>query len=196
MTQLLRLPAVGLPAAGLALVGGLSLVLAGPADGQMRVTPSLPVFALEAPYGEPWLLTPSQHPLGSETPAPAIAGLSPAARAAMGQDPSGRSPEVRSRPVQPPPARRGRTETAHDGDPPGTLSRDYVKIPSPIPNIRNRSLGPHLSPDAEFDVTSRTSMGVLGRADRLDVRPGVGIVPSVRARDLGAGVVLQYKLGP
>ena len=188
-----------LPVAGLALVGGLDPTWAGPADGKMRSRSSVPVFAREGPYGEPLQLVPPRHPLGVTTEAPGIADLSPVPRAATSADLSGRLPDAKSLPIQAPPVRPGTAATGEGDDAPvrpGTLGRDYVTIPAPIPNLRNRSLGPHLSPDAEFDVTSRTSMGVLGRADRLDVRPGAGIVPSVRARDLGAGVVLQYKLGP
>ncbi len=92
---------------------------------------------------------------------------------------------------------------------PGTLSRGYVTVPDPTPFLKRSgpALGPHLEPMREFDITDRTSIGVIGQADRMETRLGgtnatkgaVAIGPTGatnnRARDMGVGLSLQFKLG-
>lgn len=95
---------------------------------------------------------------------------------------------------------------------PGGLQTSFVKLPNMTPQMKPRTtLGPHLHPDAEFDLGDRASIGILGIADGL--RPstissalGRGFPgtygakapasPNSRPRDIGIGATFEIKLGP
>ena len=94
---------------------------------------------------------------------------------------------------------------------PGTLSTRFVTMPNPMPYLKNHSLGPHLKPDAEFDLSDRASFGVMGKLDGFgasDLTSFLGrtqpvasgakassAVPAMRSRDIGFGATLEIKLG-
>lgn len=92
---------------------------------------------------------------------------------------------------------------------PGALSTSFVKAPTPVPQLKNRSLGPHLKPDVTFDLNDRTSIGIISQLEgmrastitstlsRAQFLPSM-VRPSsspVRSRDLGIGASIEFKLG-
>jgi len=95
---------------------------------------------------------------------------------------------------------------------PGSLSRGFVKLPNPTPQLKpHATLGPHLRPDAEFDLGNGASLGFLGIADGLSpatisstfsrVVPSAAGArtspsPNTRPRDIGIGATFEIKLGP
>lgn len=95
---------------------------------------------------------------------------------------------------------------------PGSLPTSFVKVPTPVPMLKNRSLGPHLKPDATYELNDRTTIGIisqldglrastvmstLGRAQLLpsSIRTTSTPAHSMRSRDLGLGATLEFKLG-
>lgn len=95
---------------------------------------------------------------------------------------------------------------------PGSLSTSFVKVPTALPIVKNRSLGPHLKPDVTFDLNDRTTVGVISQLDGLrpstvmsalgrtqllppSMRPSSAAPHSMRSRDLGLGATFEFKFG-
>lgn len=95
---------------------------------------------------------------------------------------------------------------------PGRLSTSFAKVPGPAPFLRNRSLGPHLVPDAQFDLNDKTSLGVITPATsdgKTKLPLGTLATPAPfspvgrstashaiqKSKDLGFGLSLEYRFG-
>ncbi|HMO28159.1 hypothetical protein [Enterovirga sp.] len=93
---------------------------------------------------------------------------------------------------------------------PGMLSTRFVTMPSPVPVLKSHSLGPHLRPDAEFDLSDRTSIGFIGKLDGFGTSDVTSLLsrslpavagakssaaPVARPREIGFGATLEFKLG-
>ena len=185
------------------------LTWAGPAwTGQAGPWPA---FVVAGPYGSPLAMSvPATLPL-----VPDLVPLLPKQRR---EDAGSTPPSSR---VQLPSAQKSGPKKDDDDDDdddetkipprPGTLPTSFVKIPSPTPYLKNHSMGPHLRPDAEFDLNERTSLGILGQMDGLRSTNLMSILnrvqpttttagktpttPALRSRDLGFGAALEFKLG-
>ena len=179
---------------------------------------AVPSFLQAGPYGDAILLAPTPlGPVGHVPPGTgpvSIAGTWPIER---GRPFPGPTKIFSLRSVS-----GAAVSTAADDDDddephpsrPGTLPKGFTKLPDPTPYLRNRSLGPHLVPDAEYPLTDRTTLGLIGQLDRLDGKIGqsvvipsnsrlapatglrAGVSPASRSKDLGLGLSLEYKFGP
>lgn len=100
---------------------------------------------------------------------------------------------------------------------PGTLANTPVRIPTYDWRVQAKPVASHLAPDVSIDVDGRTSIGLFSDGTKVDMktgsglgsvlglrrdaiggptdRVGSGVLPSIRARDLSAGVTLQYRFG-
>lgn len=89
---------------------------------------------------------------------------------------------------------------------PGKVNQKPVKIPEAIPSVRQKrtSLGPHLEPIREFEITERATLGIIGQADRIGAKFGAPIsaerlertgMSALRVKDAGVGLSLEFKLG-
>ena len=168
-------------------------------------------FLQQGPYGDPLALAPYAHALPREAGSRVGSTLSGAA--------SGRAERMTLPRTKPGKAGSAEEEDDDDEDAPtrpGALNRGFARLPNPTPFLRNRSIGPHLSPSAEYQLSDRAAVGLIGPVERLDsrvapttVRPGVArpstsapasrtgsISTSSRGRDVGGwGLSLDYKLG-
>ncbi len=189
-------------------LGGWSEVVHAQAGQPIPTVKLPPTFTQVGPYGGPLVVKPPRHPAGSG--ATSLLAATPAAFGNSTHRALGSSPE-RERPSSVSSALKPQDNEDDDDDDdvprkPGTISRDHVKIPDATPNLKRArpTLGPHLTPLREFEITDRTSLGVFGQADRIETRFGsqanasrstTSQAPSVRARDVGAGLTLQFKFG-
>ena len=166
----------------------------------------LPDMVLAGPYGDPLALAPLLHPLGAapvsvmavdrnEMTLPVEGGPSPGAS----------PPRTLLRPIGPTKLGEAGTRTVTEEDEaaaaahrPGILL-DFVKVPELVPVTKPRpGFGPHLTPDTEIPLGARTSMGLFGdvgsvEVGRTEVR-GFN-VPTLKAKEVGAGVSFQYRFG-
>lgn len=93
---------------------------------------------------------------------------------------------------------------------PGMLSTRFVTMPSPVPSLKSHSLGPHLRPDAEFDLSDRTSIGFIGKLEGFGPSDPLSLLgrtlpaiagakssaaPMTRPREIGFGATLEIRLG-
>lgn len=93
---------------------------------------------------------------------------------------------------------------------PGMLSTRFVTMPSPVPSLKSHSLGPHLRPDAEFDLSERTSIGFIGKLEGFGPSDPLSLLgrtlpaiagakssaaPAARPREIGFGATLEIRLG-
>lgn len=102
---------------------------------------------------------------------------------------------------------------------PGTLANTPVRIPTYDWRLQAKPVASHLAPDVSIDVDGRTSIGLFSDGTKVDMKTGTGlgsvlglrrdaigataqdtrvgngVLPSIRARDLSAGVTLQYRFG-
>lgn len=190
-----------------------SMTAAAPVAGAA----TLPAFTEAGPYGDPLLLAPA--PIRSN--ATLLGPIRFVDRPASGRpiptrvDPTKVFPRFSNSPTAA--TTGGDDDGDEDEDPrpsrPGTLPRSFVRTPDPSPSLRNRSLGPHLVPDAEFPLNERASLGVIGQAGRLDGRisqsvtvpiaaratppsgPKIGPAAGPKTRELGLGLSLEYRFG-
>lgn len=80
---------------------------------------------------------------------------------------------------------------------PGALGRGRVKPPDPVPDQTGKAhrSPTALVPDYEIPIGPRASVGGFGEIGRLQIDPQAGLLPGVKARDVGGGVTLQYRFG-
>lgn len=180
------------------------LLLAGlAADGRadtVRTPGSLPILTRESPYGSPLVFTAPSAPLQLPPDLPVLAGTAAEPRLLADGEEAGALRGRAALPLSPKASLPGRGSAFPAGadlaPPPGTFRPEPVAIPDPTPMIeKRRALGPHLSPDAEVRMGRSMSMGVFGGVEGVDLRNSTGMIPSIRARDVGAGLTLQYRFG-
>ena len=173
-----------------------------------------PAFALAGPYGDPFALAVRRGlPLPQD-----LTGIAAEPRA----DRTGRA-STQDRIAIPAGgtgtgAAKRKTDDDEDDDDdddpvpakPGSFPTTFMKVPDPVPNVKKRSMGPHLRPDAEFALDDKTTFGIISQLDRLHTSAaqtilGKGAAPTVstrslpgttsHGRDVGFGASLEFKLG-
>lgn len=69
-----------------------------------------------------------------------------------------------------------------------------IHFPESLEAPRRRGMAPHAKPDLEIAVGRRTSLGMFGEVGKVEIETR-GLLPSVRPRDVNAGVTLQHRFG-
>lgn len=189
-----------------------------PADPQMGSTfqaegvPPAPSMTASSPYGSSFRMAPALGGIVIPWAVPTIEGTD--LRASLGGADGG---TLRHRIVP----GDGTIEPDEDDDEdddrpirPGTLTTNPVKIPTYDRRLQSRPVAPHLNPDVTYDLNSRTSIGVFSDGTQLDVKSGTAlgsvlglrgkdadskagssVLPGVKAKEIGAGITLQYRFG-
>jgi hypothetical protein len=192
------------------LVFALATLLAPAAAAADATRP--PAFALAGPYGDPFALAVRRGlPLPQELMGIAAEPRGEKNGRALAQDritpPAGGSGTAAKRKDED-------DDDDEDDDPvpakPGSFPTTFMKVPDPVPNVKKRSMGPHLRPDAEFALDDKTTFGIISQLDRLHTSAaqtilGKSAAPTVstrtlpgatsHGRDLGFGASLEFKLG-
>lgn len=163
---------------------------------QAQAGTGLPSMTREGPYGDPLRLRPAFLPDMRETgTASTLGGVAfEAGREGGGPDRASPDPKPNGR------ARTGAgVSVPHDEDDlPAATPGTFKPVPTKLPGVllKTRTVTHHLTPDVEVALTPRSSVGLFGEVGKVAIEQGSGLLPSVRARDLGAGVSFQYRLGP
>ena len=185
--------ALGWSAAALPQQDGKSAARLGPVPAPAVRRPAMTEFG---PYGSPLAMTPAYSVAAFQMPWDDGPGRAGASRA-----PSASGTRLAIEPGSLP-AGVPKTTFQHDGeeelpDPPGTLSTMPTRVPG-LPlgkNAKSGIVAPHTKPDLEMPLSRRTSIGMFGEVGQLELETRSGIVPTVRAKEIGAGVTLQYRFG-
>lgn len=173
--------------------------------------PVAPSLTRAGPYGSPLAFAPELRAAATPLLSDYAPGLPDPTGVGLGESgPLGRDPRG-SRPLTPATSTVARLPgevagggEAGEGPPiPGMLGRSPTQIPGvgrvlpgqEGPPLKSGVVAPHVKPDFAVPVGKDTSVGLFSEVGRLELEGRNGPVPSVKARDVGAGLTLQYRFG-